>query len=1602
MIYVACLLAVLTVFAVQTGTRYAMNDWTHERLERLMSINFHRQVKLGRATWSLGLNGLVLATDELRIADRVGKNPFITAGYTEIGVPLIPMLAGDFEPRSITFTNPTVNLVQISKRTWNFSDLPDVQSLKHVAYLDVKGGQVHIIDRANEPPAEWSPRVVQKANFHLERPFENRTWPFSLSFEVPHPKHNTTVLLTGIGNGKVSEWREHNHQFDLKATNLDLTDFRAFAPQVPPISGLLNIEVHGEGVPQKNFNVNAVVRAPVMTIDTPGLGALTFRNARTSGKFQGNENTMEWKDVVVELGKFSMRSNGQVVNWHSKNPSYDATVRAVTNDINQLAKILPARLLPRQLLPPGMVARVRSDRRRMITVEEALRPARLSGAVDINARLKGTGKRTSVWADVTARNVPVSTLAELQPLRDQPLIGILAANPRARLNIKLNTVPSGRTEISNGEIVMGRSRVQFNGYVVERENLAHIKYVTHNLNLAEATPALRESASQARLNRLLGLPAGTRMSVSGFVDSNGVIDIRGGEPDIASTTRLKNVAISLSNGQLRATRVNGLIEYDGTTLALDDIRGNVNGGPFALEGSVVTKPGGAVNLVYTGDSVELSAVKAIARTLEIRSPLLTSPHLRGRLDNVNIVIRGTTTNPLVTMSGDPRNVAFQPPGVPGAVQIVSGRFLVKDNQVYLQDLRGTLGGGTFMLAGTASSSSSNLVLSGTNIDISHFRRALIDLGINAPVITGPQVLFGTMRTAVLTIRTGRGTPQFSLSGSPSNVYYQPRGVPRTFLLTGGQINVNNSVAVIHRLRGRLGSGTFIINGRMSLTGGVSDVAFDGRNLDLSNVKTALMALNVKSPLLAQQMLYGKVHRLQFAMRGTVNKPDISLVAYPADVRFEPYGSQRTMRVVSGVVTYKNDVFVARDLAVLNSRSRVMLSLRVENLSKKSHLASLSLRTKDLDLADLSSYLNANSTPATLRENYQRLLKQYGLSDVVGTLAGTVDYVSARDRQPMKLVVDASLKNVGLKLRGISIAGVNGRIITRGDELLAEGIAGTFDQTPLTMNMVVRNLRSPMRTWSGELMTRLNLPHLLSLLPGDRKLSEAVRMTGDIPMRVGIFGNAKRTAFVFTTSVAAEQEFAIQAPIGLLTKPENVSINIVGLMVYRSDHPAQLSFYPSHMDIGETRVAWHGEYTWPSSKEVEPEIDFTFELPRPVSARNLLALMPTPQLEPFLQNMSGRVGGQIRLTGPLKSPASRGRIDLYDVSVPAMNLAGLTGSIEAPDWFAARKPASTAYLTGPISEALLHIQHMKAGPITFRDVRGTVISEMTPDGQHIRLHNVVASVSGGTATLNGSVTLNRDRPFTLDAVLANVDVNSLVTEVVGPNVRDEVKGSLSAVATLAGTGKSREEFLTALRGTGRFTIRDGSIKRFGELHWRLQQLNLLQEGILGLNVNNLLAALAQVDTGEFEHVTASFELEDAIVGLNQFSFVGDELRLRAQGQLNLLNKNAELRVAGNIPRVAKGILKGPLGKLFQHLSINNMLNLATFGLLEKFPEIPILGRLAGSNNKPRAFEFLAAGNIEQPDTFTKSIMKSFRWLPNERLATPYPVFGVGGTSETVPQ
>jgi hypothetical protein len=172
---------------------------------------------------------------------------------------------------------------------------------------------------------------------------------------------------------------------------------------------------------------------------------------------------------------------------------------------------------------------------------------------------------------------------------------------------------------------------------------------------------------------------------------------------------------------------------------------------------------------------------------------------------------------------------------------------------------------------------------------------------------------------------------------------------------------------------------------------------------------------------------------------------------------------------------------------------------------------------------------------------------------------------------------------------------------------------------------------------------------------------------------------------------------------------------------------------------------------------------------------------------------------------------------------------------------------------------------------------------------------------------------------------------------------------------------------------------------------LTQANFLFQGILGFNLNNLLQSVAPVRSGEFNELTSSFQVYKGALAIKELRFSGDDLRLWGAGNVNLMESNIDLDIAGTLPRVSESFLSGSLGKLSRNITVSGLLSKVTFGRLENLPSLPIIGDIA--SDKPRAFAFKVQAPAQDAKQISKSIEKTFKFLPNRQAASAHPVPGL---------
>lgn len=253
---------------------------------------------------------------------------------------------------------------------------------------------------------------------------------------------------------------------------------------------------------------------------------------------------------------------------------------------------------------------------------------------------------------------------------------------------------------------------------------------------------------------------------------------------------------------------------------------------------------------------------------------------------------------------------------------------------------------------------------------------------------------------------------------------------------------------------------------------------------------------------------------------------------------------------------------------------------------------------------------------------------------------------------------------------------------------------------------------------------------------------------------------------------------------------------------------------------------------------------------------------------------------LEATGAIDSLA--GRRATLAVTAESLDLDGLLVFAQEfarqalPSGGGATSSGAATSAAGPLDITLeISAAKGRAGGAAFVDLKAT--TRVTP-GQ-VALAPLSLGVFGGR--VNGDVRANlsaADPELTVEAALENVDM-ALVTAFAGQ--ADTMTGTLSGTMTVEGGGVDATTALARARGTGRVSVRDGSMKG----------LQLVRPIVLAFGKPD---AAQPVDGGErFDRLDAAFTLAGGVVTFTTVTFASRDVELDGDGRLNLSGGTIDL-------------------------------------------------------------------------------------------------------------
>lgn len=267
--------------------------------------------------------------------------------------------------------------------------------------------------------------------------------------------------------------------------------------------------------------------------------------------------------------------------------------------------------------------------------------------------------------------------------------------------------------------------------------------------------------------------------------------------------------------------------------------------------------------------------------------------------------------------------------------------------------------------------------------------------------------------------------------------------------------------------------------------------------------------------------------------------------------------------------------------------------------------------------------------------------------------------------------------------------------------------------------------------------------------------------------------------------------------------------------------------------------------------------------------------------------------------------------------------------------------------------------------------------LNPD-KTLNVSDITYDVAGGYG--NGEVYIDlNDNTTSVYLSVKQAQANAAATTLL--NLPNEVYGTLNGSVRFTTKGLTPEELMSNVDGVATFDVVNGRLVRLGSLEYLLRAGNILQSGVIGFNVNNIIDLVVPQKTGYFDTLTGSIYAKNGIIKTDDITSKGNTLSLLIKGEYVLATNNADITILGKMPKQITGIL-GPLGSL----SVNTFIGfIPGIGFVpgnttqeDSFREnasslakIPGLGLDIGGG-KQRYFKAIIKGEI-------KGTTKSFEWL-----------------------
>ncbi|MCC7527568.1 MAG: hypothetical protein IT342_03530 [Candidatus Melainabacteria bacterium] len=675
---------ILCVFALAFNA-----DWCKPQFETALCQLFHRKVRLGHMSWSIGFNGLAIATNKVDV-DEMNDAPFLRAQRTEIGVSFRRLLQGNVELHHLDFRRPEFWFKREMNGDWNFTDLikfgPDVR------IIQIGDGRLHLTDMA-APPAYQSSINLDKLQLKFVWPKKKVSKPFFLSFELKQPKYKTEVQLDGLGVGAIEDWKSNHYTIALLARRVNPDDALRLASYIMKpkdavqvktrdLSGLFDVTIKGDGTLDKGIKLAANMQAEGLVINDPQLGTIKTANARSEGRVTIDKQKIAWQELSLKLPGMQLMSNGHFNRSDGKRGDYQTSMTGSVEDLKVLNKLLSA--------PSGQGKSAQSP----LMMLDGINPERLTGKAEVIVTIENIDNRTEIESKFNAGGLALRDILE-EAAPDNARFAIIAGVPvTSFLKGDIHVIPGEKLEVRSAQTDIVGGKVTIAGDTVLKSRVSNYVLEGNSIDLSKVSANMNSSPGALKeLATRIAVPPKTHLLLRGQADLKAKLERRG------STTRqdidliLHNADFYFSDGSLNINKLNGKIGVTDREFVFDNVTGTIDGGPFSLSGRV-PYTGTGMNLAVAGAKVDLGKLTLALQTFKMQIPQMAGITATGKVKQAQIKLTGALSKPIVAGTAIPEDVRLELSDLKRFIRATEGSLNLTGEVLTLKDMTLTTRGGS--------------------------------------------------------------------------------------------------------------------------------------------------------------------------------------------------------------------------------------------------------------------------------------------------------------------------------------------------------------------------------------------------------------------------------------------------------------------------------------------------------------------------------------------------------------------------------------------------------------------------------------------------------------------------------------------------------------------------------------------------------------------------------------------------------------------------------------------------------------------------------------------------------------------------------------------